>query len=143
VPIYTFGETDIYSQPKNPKGSLLRTFEDRCIDVIGAAPIFGYGFGLLPRRQAITSVGENSSEFCKGGNQSRVLGSPPYLSRHHGINYCFCLHSVGAPILVEKMDNPPQAYIDSLHEKYVAALTDLYHTYRDQYGHPDSELIIC
>ena len=42
--------------------------------------------------------------------------------------------SVGNPIPVEKIAEPSQEDIDSLHEEYVDSLSKLFYSYRDQYA---------
>ncbi|XGW20778.1 hypothetical protein V3C99_004062 [Haemonchus contortus] len=63
VPVYSFGENDLYYQVDNPKGSLTRAFQRWTKSWLGiSTPIF-YGrglfqldFGLLPRRVPIDTV---------------------------------------------------------------------------------------
>lgn len=65
VPMFSFGETDIYDQVANPEGSLLRRIQNKLQTVFGLAPcvfrgrgIFQYTWGLVPWRRAITTVGK-------------------------------------------------------------------------------------
>jgi len=102
VPCFSFGETDIYDQPANPKGSLLRTIQDRIQKALQLAPVpfsgrgvFQYSFGVLPNRRPITVV-------------------------------------VGAPIELEKVAQPTQKEIDDLHQKYVDAVIDLFYKHREK-----------
>lgn len=104
VPVFSFGETEIYDQPPNPKGSLLRTIQDKIQAVTQIAPvpfrgrgIFQYSWGLLPNRRPITVV-------------------------------------VGAPINVELVAKPTQQDIDDLHRKYVDAVEELFYKHRDKYA---------
>ncbi|XP_068926973.1 2-acylglycerol O-acyltransferase 2-like isoform X2 [Petaurus breviceps papuanus] len=64
VPIFSFGENEIFEQLDNPQGSWLRSIQDRLQKVMGfPLPLFhGQGifqnrFGLLPYRRSITTVG--------------------------------------------------------------------------------------
>ncbi len=64
VPVFSFGETEIFEQLPNPKGSMTRTIQDKLQEWFQIAPvvfhgrgIFQYTFGWLPRRRAITTVG--------------------------------------------------------------------------------------
>jgi 2-acylglycerol O-acyltransferase 2 len=64
VPVFSFGETDLYDQVDNPEGSLLRKFQERFRKIIGIAPVifmgrgmFQYSFGLVPQRRKVTTVG--------------------------------------------------------------------------------------
>jgi 2-acylglycerol O-acyltransferase 2 len=64
VPVFSFGETDLYDQVDNPEGSFLRKFQERFRKIIGIAPVifmgrgmFQYSFGLVPQRRKVTTVG--------------------------------------------------------------------------------------
>ena len=65
VPIFSFGENDIFKQVENSRGSWVRWFQDRLQKIIRVSiPLF-YGcgvfqdsFGLMPYRRPITTVGE-------------------------------------------------------------------------------------
>jgi len=113
VPVFSFGETDIYDQVKNPEGSFLRRVQNALQRVAGLAPvlilgrgIFQYSFGLLPQRKPITTV-------------------------------------VGSPIPVEKISQPTQEDIDVLHTKYVNALKDLFYAHRAEYADGSAQLTIA
>lgn len=50
---------------------------------------------------------------------------------------------VGAPIPVEKTENPTKDDVDRLHAKYIAALIELFETHKTDYGVPkEAKLII-
>ncbi|KAJ8971565.1 hypothetical protein NQ317_004119 [Molorchus minor] len=60
VPVFSFGETDVYDQVEGPR---LRRIQEKFKKWIGVVPIvllgrgfFQYSFGLLPRRRPITTV---------------------------------------------------------------------------------------
>jgi len=62
VPVFSFGETDVYDQVDNPQGSRLRKIQELlqtkmgfALPLIKGRGIFNYQFGLLPQRRAITS----------------------------------------------------------------------------------------
>lgn len=64
VPIFSFGENDLFRQADNPEGSWLRSFQERFKRLMGFAPpifygrgVFNYTFGLIPFRNAIHTVG--------------------------------------------------------------------------------------
>jgi len=104
VPVFSFGETEIYQQLHNPKGSLLRTFQDKMQSTFQIAPaafhgrgIFQYNFGPLPNRRPITTV-------------------------------------VGAPISVEKNPNPTPEALNELHQRYVDSVVDLFYKHREKYA---------
>ncbi|KAJ4436879.1 hypothetical protein ANN_17011 [Periplaneta americana] len=65
VPVFSFGETDLYDQLKNPKGSWLRRAQELCRKITGIAPVvplgrglFQYSFGIVPQRRPVTTVGK-------------------------------------------------------------------------------------
>lgn len=66
VPIFSFGENDLYRQVRNPKGSRLRQLQHRLQQIMGislplfhARGIFQYSFGLIPYRRPICTVGKS------------------------------------------------------------------------------------
>ncbi|CAG7825141.1 unnamed protein product [Allacma fusca] len=112
VPVYSFGETSIYDQIRNPEGSTVRRIQDRLQKSFGLAPVilkgrgfFQYSFGLLPQRRPITSV-------------------------------------VGKPITTEKNANPSQEEIDRIHKCYLDNLVDLFDQHKGLYGYEDEVLEI-
>lgn len=71
VPVFSFGETDIYDQVFGAEGSFLKRAQHYIRKTIGIAPIilmgrgfFQYSFGIIPLRKPITVVGNyrNSSQ---------------------------------------------------------------------------------
>jgi hypothetical protein len=111
VPVYSFGETEIFSQIPNPEGSKLRKFQEAFMKTLGVAPafvigrgIFQYTFGLVPRRHPINVV-------------------------------------VGPPIETVQMSSPTQEVIDETHKRYADALMELFNKYKGIYGHKDDTLI--
>lgn len=65
VPVFTFGETDIYNQVNNPQGSVLRWVQNNLKKLTGVAPIipvgrgiFQYNYGLVPLRRPLNTVGK-------------------------------------------------------------------------------------
>uniref|UniRef100_A0A915CDL3 diacylglycerol O-acyltransferase n=1 Tax=Parascaris univalens TaxID=6257 RepID=A0A915CDL3_PARUN len=113
VPMYSFGENELFDQVENPKGSTTRTIQECLKQKLGFSQplfhgrgIFNYNFGIWPYRRPINSV-------------------------------------VGAPIAVEKTKNPTNDDVDRLHAKYISALTELFETHKTNYGVPkDAKLII-
>ncbi|VDO97753.1 unnamed protein product [Heligmosomoides polygyrus] len=113
VPVYSFGENEVFEQVENPKGSSLRAFQSWVKRFGGFSLPFFHGrgifqltFGYLPFRRPIDTV-------------------------------------VGAPIPVEKNPNPSQEQIDKLHELYVEKLNELFETHKKQFGVPeDAKLLI-
>jgi hypothetical protein len=67
VPVFSFGETDLYDQVDNPEGSWLRWAQELCRRITGIAPVvplgrglFQYSFGIVPHRRPVTTVGNIS-----------------------------------------------------------------------------------
>lgn len=65
VPVFSFGETDLYDQVNTPQGSILRKIQDFVKKTTGMAPViplgrgcFQYTFGLLPNRRSVFVVGK-------------------------------------------------------------------------------------
>lgn len=64
VPVFSFGENELFQQAYNPQGSRLRRFQETVRKWLTFAPvvfygrgIFQYNFGLLPFRRKITTIG--------------------------------------------------------------------------------------
>lgn len=104
VPVFSFGENDLYYQPNNPQGSTLRKFQETFKRVFGFTPplfygrgVFNYSFGVLPRRKP-------------------------------------CYTIVGSPIELEKDPNPSQEVVDKYHALYMEQLSDLFDEHKEKYG---------
>lgn len=103
VPIFSFGETDIYDQVYGKEGSLFRRTQDYIRKKIGLAPVvllgrgfFQYTFGIIPQRKPITVV-------------------------------------VGSPIEVPKIEEPTTEQINEYHEKFIEQLCDLFEKNKHKY----------
>jgi len=106
VPVFGFGETDLWNQLPNPEGSVLRKFQDLMkqlitftFPLINGRGIFQYGWGLMPQRRPIHVV----------------VGRP-----------------VDIPYAYSPSDITPEL-IDKYHKEYVNALTELYNQHKDTY----------
>ncbi|PLW33590.1 hypothetical protein PCASD_15742 [Puccinia coronata f. sp. avenae] len=104
VPVFSFGENDIYAQLSNSKGTALFSLQKRFQAVFGftlpifhGRGIFNYSLGLLPYRHPIVSV-------------------------------------VGKPIRVQQNKNPGFDEIDMVQKQYIAELTAIWNQYKDQYA---------
>lgn len=104
VPIFAFGENDVYSQIPNPDGTKLRNFQNRMTKFWGFSPplvygrgIFQYNLGVLPYRKPITVV-------------------------------------VGAPIDLERIPEPTGDDIERTHQLYIEKLTELFEAHKEKYG---------
>ncbi|CAG0895671.1 unnamed protein product [Cyprideis torosa] len=103
VPVFSFGETDLYEQIDNPEGSWIRWLQEKIRRRIGVAPalfkgrgIFQYTFGIVPFRKPVHVV-------------------------------------VGEPIPVEKTLEPTKEQVDELHSTYMDALVALFEKYKGEY----------
>ncbi|NXQ81304.1 MOGT2 acyltransferase, partial [Nyctibius grandis] len=107
VPIFSFGENDLFEQVRNPKGSWLRQIQHRLQQIMGvslplfhARGIFQYTFGLVPYRRPICTV-------------------------------------VGKPIPVQKKHRPSKEEIDQVHQKYLNELYKLFEEHKAKYNIPE------
>uniref|UniRef100_A0AC35TS39 Acyltransferase n=1 Tax=Rhabditophanes sp. KR3021 TaxID=114890 RepID=A0AC35TS39_9BILA len=113
VPLYNFGENDVYNQYYTERGSDLRDMQMEIVKRFGFVPpiikgrgIFNYSFGMLPHRKPIYAV-------------------------------------MGTPIKVDKIENPSSEEIDDLHRRYISALNTLFHEHKQIFGlEPDACLHI-
>ncbi|KAJ9050671.1 diacylglycerol O-acyltransferase 1 [Entomophthora muscae] len=103
VPVFGFGENQLYEQPDNSVGSWTRTIQTFSKRTFGIAfpifhgrGIFNYSFGTLPYRHPLTVI-------------------------------------TGAPIRVEKNPNPSEEMVQAVHKQYIDALTDLYNRNKNTY----------
>ncbi|KAL7006088.1 diacylglycerol O-acyltransferase 1 [Cystobasidiomycetes sp. EMM_F5] len=104
VPVFSFGENDIFEQLANPKGTKLYTLQKRfqslfgfTLPIIHGRGILNYTIGFLPYRHPIVSV-------------------------------------VGRPIRVERSDSPTLEYMQSVQSKYIAELTRIWDEHKDAYA---------
>lgn len=70
VPVFSFGENELFKQVANPKGSWLRNVQEKLQKIMGfalplfhARGVFQYSFGLIPYRQPIHTVGKFPASF--------------------------------------------------------------------------------
>lgn len=104
VPVYSFGENELYDQAAASEQSLLRRLQLRMLSVLGwtlplfrGRGVFQYTYGFMPHRHPVHTV-------------------------------------VGAPILVERVAEPTREQVDALHARYCEALVKLFEDNRDKYG---------
>jgi len=113
VPVYSFGENELYNQASNPRGSFLRRTQERIRRWLTFAPvlfygrgIFQYNFGFLPFRRKITTV-------------------------------------VGTPINVMKRRYISRSDVEKLHAVYINKLKDLFDKYKAEHSsYPNATLEI-
>lgn len=103
VPVFCFGENDLYQALENPKDSFLRQFQELFkrfvkfgLPIFWGRGIFNYSFGYVPFRKPTFTV-------------------------------------IGKPIEVKKTFAPSQEKIDELHRKYIAELVALFEEHKEKY----------
>ncbi|KAI0305803.1 DAGAT-domain-containing protein [Multifurca ochricompacta] len=104
VPVFSFGENDIYEQMPNEKGTTLYAIQKKFQNIFGfTLPLFhgrgilNYNWGLLPYRRQIIAV-------------------------------------VGRPVHVQKMEKPNVEQIREVQEAYIAELMRIWNTYKDEFA---------
>jgi len=104
VPVFSFGENDIFDQMANDPGSLLWKLQKRFQKSFGfTLPLFygrgllNYNFGLIPYRRPIITV-------------------------------------VGRPIHTEKKDKPTTEEVAAVQRLYIEELTRIWNTYKDSFA---------
>ncbi|BGO92765.1 diacylglycerol O-acyltransferase 1 [Rhodotorula toruloides] len=104
VPVFSFGENDIFGQLRNERGTRLYKLQKRFQGVFGftlplfyGRGLFNYNVGLMPYRHPIVSV-------------------------------------VGRPISVEQKDHPTTADLEEVQARYIAELKRIWEEYKDAYA---------
>ncbi|KAF8887350.1 diacylglycerol acyltransferase-domain-containing protein [Infundibulicybe gibba] len=113
VPVFSFGENDIYEQMPNEKGTSVYALQKKFQSVFGfTLPLF-HGRGLL----------------------NYNLGLMPYRRRMLQLNTDCCLVPlVGKPIHVKQSARPSLEEIMDIQKKYIEELTRIWNTYKDQFA---------
>jgi len=104
VPVFSFGENDLYQQADNARGTTLRQVQEFFKNNIGVSPpmfygrgVFNYSFGLLPVRTPIHTV-------------------------------------VGKPIELPQEDYPSDEVVKHYHQIYMQELSKLFDEHKTKYG---------
>ncbi|KAE9393994.1 DAGAT-domain-containing protein [Gymnopus androsaceus JB14] len=104
VPVFSFGENDIYEQMPNRPGTTIYTLQKKFQAVFGfTLPLFhgrgllNYNIGLMPYRRQIVAV-------------------------------------IGNPVHVEKCDKPDIQEVMRVQKMYIEELTRIWNTYKDQFA---------
>jgi len=104
VPVFSFGENDIYQQMPNQKGTSVYTLQKQFQNVFGfTLPLFhgrgllNYNLGLLPYRRRIVSV-------------------------------------IGRPIHVNRSGNPSMEEITRVQKLYIQELERIWNKYKDEFA---------
>jgi 2-acylglycerol O-acyltransferase 2 len=112
VPVFAFGENEVFDRPIIKHGSLLYLIVDSFMKKTGISlPLvlgrgfFQYSFGLIPKRAAITTV-------------------------------------VGGVITVAKNIHPSDEDVNNLHKLFIESLQKLFENNKVKYSHSTAQLII-
>ncbi|KAJ7282078.1 DAGAT-domain-containing protein [Mycena rebaudengoi] len=104
VPVFSFGENDIYEQMPNKPGTTIYKLQERFKSVFGfTLPLFhgrgllNYNIGLMPYRRQIVAV-------------------------------------IGRPIHVEQTENPSLDEVMAVQKQYIEELTRIWNTYKDLFA---------
>ncbi|XP_032094666.1 diacylglycerol O-acyltransferase 2-like, partial [Thamnophis elegans] len=112
VPIYSFGENDVFKQIFFEEGSWCRWVQKKLQKYSGVAPCIFHGRGLF---------------------SSNSWGLVPYARPITTV--------VGEPITIPKTDNPSQKEIDFYHSLYVQSLAKLFEKYKTKFGLSETEML--
>lgn len=112
VPVFSFGENDLYDQISNPRGSHLRTIQIKIQKRLGYATPFFKGRGIF--------------QYAAG-----------FLPIRHPIHTY-----VGAPIHLPKVerDKITPDIVDKYHNEYMEAVKTLFDTYKAKHGNATSTI---
>ncbi|XP_006861948.1 PREDICTED: 2-acylglycerol O-acyltransferase 1 [Chrysochloris asiatica] len=112
VPVFSFGENELFKQVSNPEGSWIRTLQETLKKIVGftlplfhARGVFQYNFGLVPYRKPIHTV-------------------------------------VGRPIPVHQTLNPTSEQIETLHQNYMEELRKLFEEHKGKYGISEHKTLV-
>lgn len=103
VPVFSFGENNLFNQLSNPNGSFLRRFQEKLKKTTAIGFPAWYGKGLF----------ENSFGFLPLKNNVNTV--------------------VGKPIYVKKNSNPTREEVNELHDVYISELVKLFDDHKDKY----------
>ncbi|KAM8815864.1 diacylglycerol O-acyltransferase 2 isoform 1-T1 [Rhynchonycteris naso] len=112
VPVYSFGENEVYKQVIFEEGSWGRWVQKKFQKYIGFAPCIFHGRGLF---------------------SSDTWGLVPYSKPITTV--------VGEPITIPKLEHPTQQDIDLYHAMYMEALVKLFDKHKTKFGLPDTEVL--
>ncbi|CAG8461702.1 7003_t:CDS:2 [Paraglomus brasilianum] len=104
VPVFSFGENDIWEQVDNEQGGIVWKLQKNMQRLLGftlplfhGRGVFNYNVGLMPHRRPITTI-------------------------------------VGNPIEVTQKDNPTEEELRTIQQKYIDELFRIWETYKDTYA---------
>jgi len=112
VPVYSFGENDVYQQVIFEEGTWWRLAQKKLQKLLGIAPCLFHGCGFFSRDS---------------------WGLVPYSKPITTI--------VGEPITVPKVAEPTQDVIDMYHAMYIKSLRSLFDKYKTRFGRKDTDVL--
>ncbi|MBN3294411.1 DGAT2 acyltransferase, partial [Polypterus senegalus] len=112
VPVYSFGENEVYKQIIFEEGSWGRNLQKKFQKIMGFAPCLFHGCGMF---------------------SANTWGIVPYSMSINTV--------VGEPITVPKIENPTQEEIDQYHDLYIHSLIKLFEKYKTKFGLRDMDTL--
>ncbi|MBN3321665.1 DGAT2 acyltransferase, partial [Atractosteus spatula] len=113
VPVYSFGENEVYKQLIFEKGSWGRLVQTRFQKLMGFAPCLFHGCGLF---------------------SADSRGIVPYSKPINTV--------VGEPITIPRIENPSQEEVDQYHTMYISSLLKLFDKYKTRFGLAESDHLV-
>ncbi|XP_038674477.1 diacylglycerol O-acyltransferase 2 [Scyliorhinus canicula] len=110
VPVYTFGENEVYQQIIFKEGSLMRAIQRKFQKLIGFAPLVFHGRGFF---------------------SSSSWGLVPYAKPINTV--------VGEPFTVPRIENPSPEEVDIYHRRYMCSLLKLFNKYKTKFGYCETD----
>lgn len=150
VPVYSFGENDVYKQVIFEEGSYWRMWQKRLQKILGFAPCLFHGcglfcsssWGIVPFCKPITTIGEFAFwPTCPDtGNPlgGRTTGHQIDGALFQTVSLSV---SVGEPITVPKIEDPTAEMVDLYHEMYIKSLLSLFEKYKARFGLKESDVL--
>ncbi|XP_067841735.1 diacylglycerol O-acyltransferase 2 isoform X2 [Heptranchias perlo] len=110
VPVYSFGENEVYRQIIFKEGSLMRAIQRKFQKLIGFAPCVFQGRGFF---------------------SSSSWGLVPYAKPISTV--------VGEPITVPRIENPSLEEVDVYHKMYICSLVKLFNKHKAKFGYLETD----
>lgn len=112
VPIYSFGENEIYKQVVFEEDSLWRSVQKKMQKALGFAPCVFFGTGVF---------------------SEDTWGLVPFARPINTV--------IGEPITVPKTENPSRDDVDFYHQLYMTSLMTLFNQYKLKFGLADTDVL--
>ncbi|XP_010862275.1 diacylglycerol O-acyltransferase 2 [Esox lucius] len=113
VPVYSFGENEVYKQLILDEGSWCRLVQRRIQKILGFAPCVFHGRSLF---------------------SSNTWGLVPFPKPINSV--------VGKPIEMPKISSPSQEEVDYYHTTYMCSLTQLFDKYKVHFGLSEEDVLV-